>query len=140
MLEVTEINADLSSLQARLADRAVFPSPSPYPDACQGASTYIVQRGLSKTCNTPVSGDLGAYGTAYNIFSLNGVSSTVSLTVNVACPDISGAETILSALGQFQQLQLTHARAAPNVTYPPSTSLVEVVSDIVSTLLYQIGT
>ena len=136
MLEVTEINADLSSLQARLADRAVFPSPSPYPDACQGASTYIVQRGLSKTCNTPVSGDLGAY----NIFSLNGVSSTVSLTVNVACPDISGAETILSALGQFQQLQLTHARAAPNVTYPPSTSLVEVVSDIVSTLLYQIGT
>lgn len=83
----TQVDAqyvNLRWLQRTMGSSSVFPSPKPYPEACEGAATFVINQGLQKTCATPISGDLGGYGSVYNALNLNGVGSTVTATVDVA--------------------------------------------------------
>lgn len=58
---VASLYTALTGLQTLMASSTVFPGTA-YPEACQDAAEYVINQGLTKTCATSITADLGTYG------------------------------------------------------------------------------
>ena len=105
VLQVEAASAALTDLQSRTSSSAVFPSPSPYPAACEGAAEYHINLGLTMKCTTTFHVDGGPAAGAANFFTHGSVSTTIDVTTSYSCPNPAGlasGTTQLSALSQVR--------------------------------------
>lgn len=131
--------AAFASLQAAVADPAVFVPPATYPGACTNASSFVIAQGLTRTCTATFSFDGGAAAGFLNFWS-GDYDNSIHVNVPYACPNPGGVASgsqHASAQSSFQSSQMAKAHGTPVNVSSPSATVSQAVGTLVDTLLYQ---